>query len=400
MTTEREKKLVVLGIPWDVDTDGLEDYMSKFGEIDDVIVLKDRATGRSRGFGYVTFSSVEDAKKALEAEHVLNGRSLEVKVATPKEEMKAPSKKITRIFVARIPSSVTEDTFRKYFEEYGKIEDLYMPKEKGSGGHRGIGFITFEKSESVDKLMSETHVLGGATIAIDRATPKEENLKPWGRPMSSGYGAYDDYINAATRYGRLGPSTLYERSSAGFRDGYGSGLGGAYGGMGSWPAYGSSSSYGISERFAGYGHGGYSGPSRAMLKRIFVGRLPHEAKAEDLRRYFSKFGTVSDVFVPKNPKNNGNKGFGFVSFVESGVAERVMRRSHEILGQEVAVDSAAPPDDDRLADDFIPPVGFGGRLRDPASYSVGSYDWGYGSSGIGPSSSSRSSRMDFRYRPY
>jgi len=39
----------------------------------------------------------------------------------------------------------TEDV-RKYFEEYGNIEDLYTPKEKGSKGHHEIGFITFEKA--------------------------------------------------------------------------------------------------------------------------------------------------------------------------------------------------------------------------------------------------------------
>lgn len=77
----RDRKLVVLGIPWDVDTEGLQDYMSKFGELDDVIVMRDRATGRSHGFGYSTFSSVEGDMKALESEHVLNGCTLEVKVA-------------------------------------------------------------------------------------------------------------------------------------------------------------------------------------------------------------------------------------------------------------------------------------------------------------------------------
>lgn len=53
---------MVLGIPWEVDTDGLREYMAKFGELEDCIVMKERSTGRSRGFGYVTFSSVEDAK--------------------------------------------------------------------------------------------------------------------------------------------------------------------------------------------------------------------------------------------------------------------------------------------------------------------------------------------------
>jgi RNA-binding protein Musashi len=102
-----------LGIPWDIDSDGLKDYMSKFGDLEDCIVMKDRSTGRSRGFGYVTFASAEDAKNALKGEHFLGNRILEVKVATPKEEMRQPAKKVTRIFVARIPSSVSESDFRR-----------------------------------------------------------------------------------------------------------------------------------------------------------------------------------------------------------------------------------------------------------------------------------------------
>jgi RNA-binding protein Musashi len=108
------RKLVVLGIPWDIDTEGLRQYMLRFGELDDVIVMKDRATGRSRGFGYVTFSSADNAQKAVSTQHSLNGRMLEVKVATPREEMKPPAKKITRVFVARIPPIVTDEMFRRY----------------------------------------------------------------------------------------------------------------------------------------------------------------------------------------------------------------------------------------------------------------------------------------------
>ncbi|THG22220.1 hypothetical protein TEA_001432 [Camellia sinensis var. sinensis] len=200
-----DRKLVVLGIPWDIDTDGLKDYMSKFGELEDCIVMKERSSGRSRGFGYVTFASVEDAK----------------------EEMKAPSKKVTRIFVARIPPSVTEAAFRSYFEQYGDITDLYMPKDPSTKGHRGIGFITFATAESVDNLMAETHELGGSTIVVDRATPKaicnttglfsfEEEFRPMNRvaPISrvtqGGYGAYNAYITAATTYAALGAPTLYD----------------------------------------------------------------------------------------------------------------------------------------------------------------------------------------------
>ncbi|KAL5705706.1 hypothetical protein ACHQM5_023973 [Ranunculus cassubicifolius] len=405
-----ENKLVVLGIPWDVDTVGLREYMSKFGKLDDVIVMKERSTGRSRGFGYVTFASTEDAKNALAAEHFLGNRMLEVKIATPKEEMRAPSKKMTRIFVARIPTSVTEAAFRRYFETYGEITDLYMPKDQGTKGHRGIGFITFESSDSVDTLMSETHELEGSTVVVDRATPKEEDMRPPSRASHGGYGAYNAYMSAATRYAALGAPTLYDHPAA------------------------------------AYGRGGLPEPTRGMGggmgKKIFVGRLPQEASADDLRQYFGRFGRILDVYVPKDPKRTGHRGFGFVTFTEDGVAERVSRRSHEICGHQVAIDSAAPLDDagpsggsgggnngggggGYMMSPPEPPFGGGygggyGGYGGSGGYGGGggggygggghggpvrSYsrmygsldfdDWGYGSSG-----GARPPRMDWRYRPY
>lgn len=355
-------KLVVLGIPWDVETEKLREYMEKFGELDDCIVMKDRSTGRSRGFGYVTFTSADDAKSVLEGDHVLGNRTLEIKIATPKEEMRAPTKKSTRIFVARIPHSVTETAFRSYFETYGEITDLYMPKEKGSKGHRGIGFITFATADSVETLMDETHELDGSTVVVDRATPKEEDVKPTNRVAQGGYGAYNAYINAATRYAALGAPTLYDHPTA-------------------------------------YGRGIYEN-RRGMGKKIFVGRLPQEASSEDLRQYFGRFGRIMDVYVPKDPKRSGHRGFGFVTFADDGVADRVSRRTHEILGQEVAIDSATPLDDNGAGGAYVDPAsayaGYGpmrsfGRLYGSMDFD----DYGYGGGG-----SSRPARMDWRYRPY
>lgn len=353
---------MVLGIPWDVDTEGLREYMCKFGELEDCIVMKERSTGRSRGFGYVTFASVEDAKNALSNEHFLGNRMLEVKVATPKEEMRAPAKKVTRIFVARIPQSVTEETFRSHFEQYGDITDLYMPKDQGSKMHRGIGFITFASADSVENLMAETHELGGSTIVVDRATPKEDDFRPVGRMQQGGYGAYNAYISAATRYAALGAPTLYDHPSS------------------------------------GYGRGE---STRGMGKKIFVGRLPQEATSEDLRQYFGRFGRILDVYVPRDPKRTGHRGFGFVTFAEDGVADRVSRRSHEICGHQVAIDSATPLEDAGPSGSFMmnsaePFGGYGGPMRTYGRMygSLDFDDWGYGIN------SGRPSRADWRYRPY
>ncbi|KAA3461349.1 heterogeneous nuclear ribonucleoprotein A2-like protein 1-like isoform X2 [Gossypium australe] len=384
-----DRKLVVLGIPWEVDTEGLRKYMSNYGDLEDCIVMKERSTGRSRGFGYVTFASANDAKSVLSREHILGERLLEVKIATPKEEMKSPVKKVTRIFVARIPLSVDESTFQRHFEEYGEITDLYMPKDQVSKAHRGFGFITFASAGSVENLMADTHELGGATVVVDRATPKarqstnlfsypiplgvshiysdicgdnttEDDFKPINRMSQGGYGAYNAYISAATRYAAVGAPTLYDHPG---------------------PVYGRGES------------------SRGMGKKIFVGRLSQEANVDDLRRYFGRFGRILDVYVPKDAKRSGHRGFGFVTFAEDGVADRVSHRSHEICGQQVAIDSATPVDDvgPRFMMNPVGPFrGFGGPMRSYGRMYGGLHfdDWSYAMGGARPL------RADWRYRPY
>lgn len=131
-------------------------------------------------------------------------------------------------------------------------------------------------TESVDNLMSESHELGGSAVVVDRATPKEEEGKGMGMGMGmggrerermpphqhlphqqgGGYGAYNAYITAATRYAALGAPTMYDHPPP--------------------PLY---------------------APPRG--KKIFVGRLPQEATIEALRQYFGRFGRILDVYLPR-----------------------------------------------------------------------------------------------------
>ncbi|XP_044125221.1 cold-inducible RNA-binding protein A-like [Bufo gargarizans] len=67
-------KLFVGGLSFDTDEKCLESVFCKYGQISEVVVVKDRETKRSRGFGFVTFENVDDAKDAMEA---MNGKSVD-----------------------------------------------------------------------------------------------------------------------------------------------------------------------------------------------------------------------------------------------------------------------------------------------------------------------------------
>ncbi|XP_057514284.1 glycine-rich RNA-binding protein 4, mitochondrial-like [Actinidia eriantha] len=77
-------KLFIGGISYGTDDQSLRDAFSGFGDVVDAKVITDRETGRSRGFGFVSFASDESASSAMSAMdgQPLNGRNIHVSYAT------------------------------------------------------------------------------------------------------------------------------------------------------------------------------------------------------------------------------------------------------------------------------------------------------------------------------
>lgn len=68
------KKLFVGGISWDTTEASLTDFFSKAGTVVSAVIIMDRYTGKSKGFGFVEMSTDEEAEKA---KNELNGQSLD-----------------------------------------------------------------------------------------------------------------------------------------------------------------------------------------------------------------------------------------------------------------------------------------------------------------------------------
>ncbi|KAG0702975.1 hypothetical protein DFH29DRAFT_874824 [Suillus ampliporus] len=73
----------ISNLSWNTTDETLNQAFSEFGNVTDSIVMKDRETGRSRGFGFVTFSSNEEAEAATNGMHDqdLDGRRIKVNLA-------------------------------------------------------------------------------------------------------------------------------------------------------------------------------------------------------------------------------------------------------------------------------------------------------------------------------
>jgi len=81
-------KLFVGNLSFNTTENSLHEAFSAHGNVVEANLMMDRMTGRSRGFAFVTYSTPEEAQKAIEAMHgaQLDGRALTVNIARPKEE--------------------------------------------------------------------------------------------------------------------------------------------------------------------------------------------------------------------------------------------------------------------------------------------------------------------------
>jgi len=81
------KKLFVGGVSWDTTDDGLRRAFEKYGAVTEAKIITDRDTGRSRGFGFVTF---EDDDSAMSAISALDGTNLDGKTIKVNEAQDKP----------------------------------------------------------------------------------------------------------------------------------------------------------------------------------------------------------------------------------------------------------------------------------------------------------------------
>jgi len=82
-----QSKLFIGNLSWEVTADDLKALFAGAGTVVDAAVISDKMTGRSRGFGFVTMSSDEEAKKSIEMfnQADLKGRKINVNIARPME---------------------------------------------------------------------------------------------------------------------------------------------------------------------------------------------------------------------------------------------------------------------------------------------------------------------------
>lgn len=173
-------KLFIGGLSWETTDESLRSYFSKYGDISDSVVMREPNTGRSRGFGFVTFTDPTAADKVLQDKHTLDGKTIDPKHAVPHDHAPPPRMEVVvelktrKIFVGGVAPSTTEAAFRSYFSQFGKVEDAVLMIDKETGRPRGFGFITFDTEESAERACEKKiHEIDGKPgVEVKKAEPK------------------------------------------------------------------------------------------------------------------------------------------------------------------------------------------------------------------------------------
>jgi len=155
--------LIVLGLPWELTEADLEEYFSPYGELVMVQIKRDE-NKKSKGYGFIRYSTFEAQQQACKKRHHIKGRWCEVKVPHSKENLFSP-----KIFVGQITEKITKEDLLNFFSEYGAVHDVYIPKP-----FRAFAFVTFEDAEVAHSLIGEDLVVNGCSVYISNADPKRK----------------------------------------------------------------------------------------------------------------------------------------------------------------------------------------------------------------------------------
>ncbi|GFP99043.1 28 kDa ribonucleoprotein chloroplastic [Phtheirospermum japonicum] len=155
-----EAKLYVGNIPYDIDRDKLSHLFDKAGVVKMARVMYHRETKQSRGFGFVTMSTVEEAERAVEIMHRFDvkGRFLIVEKASPKgtrpERAPRSFEPSYRIYAGNLPWTMDESRLEQIFSEYGKVVKAEVVSDRETGKSRGFGFVVMSSESEMNDAIA------------------------------------------------------------------------------------------------------------------------------------------------------------------------------------------------------------------------------------------------------
>ncbi|KAJ3704163.1 hypothetical protein LUZ61_007868 [Rhynchospora tenuis] len=174
-----QRKLFIRGLGWDTTQDSLRSVFSPYGELEEVVVISDKATGKSKGYGFITFRYVDGAILALkDPSKKIDGRITVVQLASaglaeksaPNSAQKAADVALRKIFVGNVLPDMSSERLLSHFATYGEIEEGPLGFDKQTGKFRGYALFVYKTvSGAQAALVNPNKVFDGQTLACKLA---------------------------------------------------------------------------------------------------------------------------------------------------------------------------------------------------------------------------------------
>mmetsp|Transcript_107643 Transcript_107643/g.273314 ORF Transcript_107643/g.273314 Transcript_107643/m.273314 type:complete len:493 (-) Transcript_107643:87-1565(-) len=237
-------KVFVGGISQSTTRETLNAYFAQFGTADSYIMV-DKATGRSRGFGFVNFHEEAALETVLQTTgHEVDGVPITVSPyekgsgggggggggrdrgsgPAPSSSFAAPSstgpyggkggkpaatRDQLKVFCGGLSQDSTRESLNQYFQQFGTADSFIMV-DKVTGRSRGFGFVNFQDEMVMDMVLQTAHEVDGMPITVSAYSDK--NSGSGGRPIpavaSSSAPRHRDHGPAPNRHHQ--PQNLYE----------------------------------------------------------------------------------------------------------------------------------------------------------------------------------------------
>jgi nucleolin len=241
VSTEETKSIFVGRLSWNVDNDWLAQEFASCGEVVSAQVQTDRATGKSRGFGYVHFTSADAVEKALEMNgKEIDGRPVNIDKSTPPDksavrenraksfgDTQSPASSV--LFVGNLSFGVNEDQLWEVFGEHGDVKSVRVPTDRESGRPKGFAYVEFSALEAAQTAYGQLqgYELDGRSLRLDYSQPRDSA----GGGRGGGRGGFGDRGRGRGGFGG-GDRGRGRGGFGGDRGGRGRGRGGDRGGRG------------------------------------------------------------------------------------------------------------------------------------------------------------------------
>ena len=165
--------------------ESLQEYFGRFGAIESAVVLVDPGTNRSRGFGFVNFSSREVRDSVLSGgPHFVDNKQVECKVAVRKGDMKPDmgggggrgrsdqfsESQEKKVFLGGISNGTTNEEIESALSQFGTVIGVEIKIDKVTQRMRGFGFVEFSNPrEASNACASQFIQINGKTVNISNS---------------------------------------------------------------------------------------------------------------------------------------------------------------------------------------------------------------------------------------